>query len=211
MLSKLVRGVRRRLSALSPSTLRFRRELERRDTTYDAAHGVDTGARQLGRLTIDSPNRQYGVEHIASVPQEFARSMAALPIAFEQFTFVDIGSGKGRALLLSLEYPFRARVGVEFAQELYDIAGTNLRGKGVELHCMEATTYDFPDAPLVVFLYNPFGPQIMANIATRLRARSAPLYVVYVNPFHTEPWLAQGFQIAVRGDPFVILTPPPAT
>ena len=48
----------------------------------------------------------------------------------------------------------------------------------------------------------------MAKIAARLRACTAPLYVVYVNPFHTEPWLAQDFRIAVRGDPFVILTPP---
>ena len=50
--------------------------------------------------------------------------MASLEIDFSQFTFIDIGSGKGRALLLAAEYPFRRVVGSRTA------AGIECRGRG---------------------------------------------------------------------------------
>ncbi len=39
--------------------------------------------------------------------------MAALPIEFNQFTFIDLGSGKGRTLLMASDFPFRKILGVE--------------------------------------------------------------------------------------------------
>jgi SAM-dependent methyltransferase len=212
MFSRITNRLRRTLAYLHPREVRFRRDVARRDARYDAENGVDTSSvADLKSLTIDSANRPHAVAHIATDPKEFARAMAALPIRHQEFTFVDLGSGKGRALLLAHALPFRRLVGVEFALELHEVAKANLRGSVVELLCMDATAYDFPAGPLVVFLYNPFGPEIMGKIAHRLKAHSGPLYVVYINPFHVQPWLACGFRIVARGEPFAILerSPPP--
>jgi SAM-dependent methyltransferase len=210
MLRRIVNRLRRELNDLHPRNRQWRREMAESDARFDAEHGVDTtpGA-AIAKLTINSPNRQHSFGHIASQPEEFARSMAALPIRYEDFVFVDLGSGKGRALLLALQYPFRERIGVEFARELYEIAETNLRGKAVKLICGDASEFEFPDAPLVVFLYNPFGGEIMAKVAARLLSHQSPLFVVYVNPFHLDPWMEQGFKVVARGEPFVVLAPDP--
>jgi tRNA G46 methylase TrmB len=34
--------------------------------------------------------------------------------AYSQYTFIDVGSGKGRVLFVAAEYPFRKVIGVEF-------------------------------------------------------------------------------------------------
>jgi SAM-dependent methyltransferase len=181
MLGKIINRIRRGLDDLQPRNRQWRREMAERDARFDAEHGVDTTPGDAIRnLTIESPNRLHSFGHIASQPEEFARSMRALPIRYEDFAFVDLGSGKGRALLLALKYPFRERIGVEFALELYDVAQTNLRGQAVKL---------------------------VHGDAARLRSHPSTLYVVYVNPFHLEPWFEQGFGVITRGEPFVILAP----
>jgi SAM-dependent methyltransferase len=42
------------------------------------------------------------------------------------FVFIDLGSGKGRVLLMAAEYPFRRIIGVELLPELHEIARQNL-------------------------------------------------------------------------------------
>ena len=46
----------------------------------------------------------------------------ALHLDFQDFNFVDIGSGKGRALLLASDYPFREIIGIELSPELDRVA-----------------------------------------------------------------------------------------
>jgi SAM-dependent methyltransferase len=208
MLGRIIKRIHRGINDLHPRTRKWRRELAQRDARFDAEHGVDTTPGDaIAKLTINSPNRRHSFGHIASQPDEFARAMTALAIRYEDFVFVDLGSGKGRALLLALQYPFRERIGVEFAKELHEVAEANLRGKAVKLICADATEYDYPEEPLVVFLYNPFGPEIMAKVAQRLRSHPSTLYIVYVNPFHLDPWIEHGFKVVTRGTPFVILAP----
>jgi SAM-dependent methyltransferase len=214
-LNHLMRRMAKGIEQYRPQALKFRRALALRDARYDAENHVDTGGlTHLEKLSITSPNRRFGVAHIATDPEEFARGVSQLPIRHEEFVFVDLGSGKGRALLLAREYPFRRIIGVEFARELHQIAETNTRRRGrIELHCMDVVEFDFPLEPLVVFLYNPFGPEVMARVAQRLYASyvASPrlMYVLYINPFYVEPWQALGFRtVRSGGGPFVILMPP---
>ena len=53
--------------------------------------------------------------------------LSALPIDYRDFTFIDIGSGKGRTLLMASDYPFRRIIGVELLPELHRIAQENVR------------------------------------------------------------------------------------
>src|ERR1700688_3075147 len=98
---------------------------------FDRQNGVNTdgkfdGWTYLSDLDIPSPNWIEANDYAAIEPEHFSRVLADSRIAFEDFTFIDFGSGKGRALLLASEYPFRRIVGLEFSPELHLTAEENI-------------------------------------------------------------------------------------
>lgn len=197
---RIVREVRNRFAP--PEWVKKKRIVDRE---FDSRHGVDTGGiTLLGKLHIDG-NWRDGSSHVAVDPQEFAEAMAALDIDFSHFTFIDLGSGKGRALMLAREYGFRKLIGVEFSAELAEIARSN----GVETICADATQYELPNEPTLLFLYNPFGRETMEKVAGRVRAsldaHPRDLTVLYLNPFQLDAWLEAGFRLIHRGGHFAIL------
>ena len=185
------------------------------DSEFDAVHGVETGGiTELKRLQVTG-DAQDSVPHIASDPDEFHSAMGALGIdEHKRFTFVDIGAGKGRALLLAATYGFKRIIGVEFARELVEVAQRNIQAARIAtpisiLH-QDATRFELPDGPIVQFMYNPFGGKTMAAVARRTRAsfdrNPRPLHVVYVVPKELEAWTAAGF-VAEQRDHYAILRP----
>ena len=192
------------------------------DEFFDTKYDLDTrGITQLSDLQVTGPNRSYGVAHIASDPDEFSNALASVQIEHEQFTFIDLGSGKGRALLLALRFPFRRIVGVEFALELHRIAQTNVvrfaatdgtdTGRISLVHA-DATEFELPTEPLVIYLYNPFNAHVMKRVVERVLASHAahprPIYVIYANAFLEKLWVDQGFAVLVRGNAFTLIAPP---
>src|SRR6184192_3703762 len=96
-----------------------------------------------------------------SEPALFHEMLGALSIDPTQFTFIDIGSGKGRALLMAADYPFRRIIGIELLPELHHVALDNLRQyqshtqECVDLQaiCGDARTFPFPAEPTVLYLF----------------------------------------------------------
>jgi SAM-dependent methyltransferase len=125
---------------------------------------------------------------------------------FGDFTFIDLGSGKGRTLLMASDYPFRRIIGVELLRSLHQIAQQNLRQYKSELQkcfalesiCADATAFPFPDDPLVVYLFNPFPEsgmrRVFVNLERCLRSHPRPVYVLYHNPL-LEHVLSEGTQL----------------
>ena len=192
------------------------------DELFDTKYGLDTrGITHLSDLEITGPNRPNGVAHIASDPDEFANALASLQIRHEEFIFIDLGSGKGRALLLALRFPFRRIVGVEFALELHRIAQSNLArfaatggidtGRISLVHA-DASEFELPADPLVIYLYNPFNAYVMKRVVGRVLASHAahprPIYVVYANAFLENLWADRGFRVLARGNAFSLIAPP---
>lgn len=113
---------------------------------------------------------------------------------FADFTFVDLGSGKGRTLLMASDYPFQSIIGVELLPALDHIAKQNLhqyRNESqkcfvVESICADATNFAFPDAALIVYLFNPFPEsglrRTLANLGQSLQQHPRSVYVLYHNP-----------------------------
>ena len=131
------------------------------DMEYDWEHRVNTTSGTLGWR-----ERLLGTFHSPYQPTDpalFREMMSALPIQFDKFTFIDIGSGKGRTLLMASEYPFQKIIGVELLPELHQVAQENLRLYqsesqkcfALESVCGNATTFPFPAEPLVLYLFNP--------------------------------------------------------
>src|SRR5262245_7210757 len=89
-------------------TTRARRRRPRLDAESDRRRGVDTdGIVPREALSIESPTRDLGVRYQPTSPDGFRALMAQAPIGEGELTFVDLGSGKGRPLLLASELPFR--------------------------------------------------------------------------------------------------------
>lgn len=122
--------------------------------------------------------------------------------------FVDLGAGKGRALMIAAGFPFRRLVGVEISAELCAEAERNLRALAarqpsppVEIAAADAAAFAIPDDATILYLYNPFhGPRletVFRNVAASLARAPREIAIVYNNPAHFEkiehffPWLAR--------------------
>ncbi len=159
---------------------------------YDWEHRVNTTSGTDGWR-----ERLLGVLHSPYQPTDaalFQEMMASLPIDFSKFTFVDLGSGKGRALLMASEYPFRRIVGVEILPELHRVAQENLsRYKSesqkcivLEAICGDAIDFTFPPQPLVLFMFNPLSEsglrRALYKLDKSLDAHPRSVYLLYHNP-----------------------------
>ena len=173
------------------------------DMEYDWEHRVNTTSG-----TVGGPARLLGLLHSPYQPTDpalFREMMASLPIEFDQFTFVDLGSGKGRALLMASEYPFRKIVGVELIAELHRAAEGNIREYGsptqrcrqIESVLADAREFELPEGPLVLYLFNPLPERALSEVLHRLEksltGAPRPVWVVYHNPLLEGALDASGF------------------
>ncbi|MFC9399093.1 class I SAM-dependent methyltransferase [Streptomyces sp. NPDC057027] len=157
---------------------------------FDLLHGTDTG--------IDAAAR-----HEAASPLLFAELVRALP-ADGRRVLLDLGAGKGRALMLAAEHGFREVVGVEISPEFCVVARANVRRHRrhrpdcrSEVHCANAAGFEIPDRVDTVFLFDPFPEETLRAVVGRLTAsiERAPreLHVLYQNPRLAEVLTAAGF------------------
>ena len=180
---------------MRPSVRAEIREREQRAAAFDEQYGVDTvGCIHQTKLNINNPNQVHAVSYGGSDPRLFRDVIGALPIDYRNFVFIDFGSGKGRAILLATELPFKRIVGVEFSEELHRIAQDNIRRfhrnisecKDVESVCIDAVDYPLPNECLVCYFCNPFDATIMAQVLSNIRKsflrNPRDIFIVYYNP-----------------------------
>ena len=194
----------RRLIAEAVDFLRDSTPARRRsrfgDVDFDWDHRVDTTAATVGtraRLAAVLGGSPYQ----PTEPALFREMLDSMALDWPQFNFTDLGSGKGRALLMAADYPFRRIVGVEVVPELHAIACENIRQYrgpaqqcfAIESLCGDAREYEFPPEPLLLYLFNPLPEpglqRVIANLERSLLAHPRRAYVLYHNP-QLEPVLA---------------------
>ncbi len=166
---------------------------------FDLEFGVRTSGLIAGRhLHSGHASDRHSTAYYAVAPSVFhsmivrwRRCPAAAPL--DAYTFIDLGCGMGRALLLAAEYPFRAVVGVEMHPTLARIARRNLalwRKAGravapVRVYCRDAAEFPLPAGPCVAFLFNPFGAPVLKRLLKTWRrslaGRPNQLDILYVN------------------------------
>ena len=166
---------------------------------FDVEFGVRTSGLVAGRhLTTGHRHDRHITAYYAIAPSVFRATIVrwrrCKPVApIDQYTFIDVGAGMGRAMLLASEYPFRAAIGIEIHANLARIARRNLSlwrlaGRAVaqtRLVCRDAADFPLPQGPCVAFLFNPFGAPVMRRMlkrwSTALAGRSGQLDILYVN------------------------------
>ncbi len=175
------------------------------DIDFDVDHGVNT---TWANVTMRTRIREWlsGGQYQPSEPMLFREILEALPVPADGFTFIDLGSGKGRTLLMASSYPFHRIIGMELLEELNAVAVQNIaryhsdeqRCFALESHAGDARYFEFPPEPTLLYLFNPFPRhiwrEVLANLQQSVRQVPRPVYVIYHNPVHedilnAQPWL----------------------
>jgi SAM-dependent methyltransferase len=179
-------GIAARKTPASPNE-----EIPQQSHPFDLHHHTDTGGYISGAyIPAVSLSAFYSTAYLGSAPSALKLAISALPIQFEKFIFIDIGCGKGRALLVAADFPFRHLLGVEIAAELCDIARTNVATNAdwvarISIVNQDAATIIFPDGPMLLYLFNPFlAPvlrRVLQNLERQLRRSPRPTYLLYAD------------------------------
>ena len=175
----------------------IRRLLESEDRRWDRMHRLDVvegvAATPIG---VEGGSGAEGFAYVASPRRLIRVVLRDLPICVRDATFVDLGSGKGGAVLVAADEGFAEAVGVEFSPTLHHVAVTNAarmtaRHAGLaptRFVLADAAGFAFPPTPLVIYLNNPFSErvmgQVLANLEASLRSRPRPVVLLYQEARH---------------------------
>jgi hypothetical protein len=184
---KLLKGL-----AVKDGLIRHPFDLEFGVRTSGLIHGPDLLA---GRRNARHVTAYYGVAPSVFQGMIVRWRQCEPLVPIDACTFIDLGAGMGRAMLLASGYPFRAVVGVELNPTLARIGRRNMalwRAAGhaqasMRMLCRDASEFDLPPGPCVAFLFNPFGGPVLRRILRRWsrslagRAHRARLDILYVN------------------------------
>jgi hypothetical protein len=180
------------LSRMASRVNLARRRKARREAEFDRLFHIDTRrSNDPGWMgAIASPNWKYGLGYDPADIALVRGIFGLLDLAYENFVFVDYGSGKGRVLFLAAEWPFRRILGVEYSSSLHQAAEENIRTyrnpsqrcRQIESVCIDATRFEPPTEPLVCFFHNPFEKPVFLETLSRLEAslRRHPRKIVMV-------------------------------
>ncbi len=166
---------------------------------FDSLHGVKTSGLVAGRhLKNGHPHDRHATAYYGVAPSVFEslvrrwRKMRP-DCRLQDCSFVDLGAGMGRGILLGSNFRFGRVIGVELNATLTRIARRNVArwrdtGKArapIRVVQGDACEFRFPQGRCLVFLFNPFGAPVMrrvlGSIASQFIERPDELDLLYVN------------------------------
>jgi SAM-dependent methyltransferase len=114
---------------------------------------------------------------------------------------LDLGCGKGGALITMAKYPFVQIDGVEISPALAEIARANMKKLQISnstIHCSDAADFANLDSYSYFYMYNPF-PQavtqrVLENIQSSLGRRPRRATLIYKNAVFHRLVLDAGFR-----------------
>ncbi len=178
---------------------KFRQPAERSATPvephpFDRVYGTDTSGRAShDQLRSGKRSDVFNVGYAGSQPSVIRKALSQIPCPREA-TFVDLGCGKGRALVVASEFPFPRIIGVELSPLLAQVARANAAKvarrfpERSEIRIVEddALSFEIPRGTTVIYMYNSFHRRVMKGVVERIRgvATGSKIFVVYYNPVH---------------------------
>ena len=164
---------------------------------FDLLHGTDTRAAVVRNDYNEQPEGfEYGTFYTPSWTSEIRNSFefvrGLLGNEFDEYVFVDVGCGKGKAMLVWQQLLNKASIvadvcGVEYSSALSSVAKSNF-AKMFKMECKlvvtDASTLDFEQfgSRLILYMSNPFHGEVLRNFLTNLAQKEA--IIIYNNPWH---------------------------
>lgn len=159
----------------------------------------------LSQKPVDDFDRKYGVSTSeqaesseAGIADETARSLAVAYVPsrevvirhilqhttkgldLKEYSFIDLGCGKGRALIVAAQLPFKEVIGVELSPLHSEAAAANIERyladpkhiaacRNVRVNCANAVDFEFPESDVLIYMYRPFLGPVFRGVADNLR------------------------------------------
>lgn len=187
-----------------------RRWFDFEDWYFERRNGFDLSTQVLHNKLV--AGNTESLAHATAYHAVWCRNLRVLLKQSQQMrqvfeTFVDIGSGKGKACFYASQHmPFSRVLGVEFSAPLVKIARRNSARFGkshIVFEEADATNYTLPDSPCIVFMFNPFDDVILRRFLEHNQAHFARWnsVVAYANDIQRAVFSHHGFETVYR-DPF---------
>lgn len=163
---------------------------------FDVRNGTKTSGFHFVH-ELDHVGDSAGYPYLGSNPADMRHALKELGNGGHG-TFVDLGCGKGRALVIAARHGYPSVVGVEFVGDFCETARENLaafqRRTGnqskVEVLHQDAATYRPGPDTTTFFFYNPFPAEVLAaaaqNIHDSWRTHPREVRVIYARAEHAE-------------------------
>jgi SAM-dependent methyltransferase len=163
---------------------------------FDRQCGTDTsGVVPVEMITSDKILSHKINPYGASQPSIIRRAITALG-TIDDYEFIDLGCGKGRAMIVASEFPFRRISGIELSTNLTKVARRNIAivqrhfpsRPPVEAIEGNAITFPLPKGKIVFFFCHSFGEELLSQLISNLEAAISsgigPVFFMYYNPVH---------------------------
>jgi SAM-dependent methyltransferase len=161
---------------------------------------------ELKNLTITNGERKKASRYEAVSFYMLEKLLSAFQKVSGLTSIVDLGSGKGRVLMVAPHFGFTDITGIDFAKELCLQANMNMREKEKEFPNIRwrvinenVENYDIGGSDSVFFMFNPFTEVVLKGFLEKLdhSCHQFPrrIYFLYASPQHQQLLLDNGYAI----------------
>ena len=172
--------------------LRARNRINER-SPFDRSLGIDTSGFLPPFLLSLGARESHANPYLGSVPGTLRRIFARIPDP-AGWRFVDLGCGKGRALAVASELPFRALIGLELSPELVRIGRANALAIArrhpertpIDIRLADASKPEI-SGPTVLMLFHSFDASLVSGLLDVIEAAARsghPVLLIYLNPVY---------------------------
>lgn len=182
---------------------------------FDILHGTDTHkwlpkAFINSKTVITSEASIYMASWTNEVKRSFRTLNDMLGVAFENYTFIDVGCGKGKVTII-WESCCRSQgrrqeiYGLELLEDLIPIAQSNYMkihgepGKFLVKDASDINPIEF-GKKFILYLYNPFNENILERMIRKFS--NYETVIVYNNPVHGDLLLSKGYEVIAGSNGF---------
>ena len=170
---------------------------------FDRLHFTDTGGLIPGPILGTGHANDPHITAYYAIAPSILNAMVDLWLQtdplfdIDRYTFLDVGAGKGRALLTASLHPFHQAIGIEINPTLAAIARNNIRlfesgpaSPLAPITLLEADALEapLPSTPAVAFMFHPFEAPVLrrflARVEQHFRDRPGAFDLLYVNAEH---------------------------
>ncbi|GAC1419238.1 MAG: hypothetical protein NVS1B13_18450 [Flavisolibacter sp.] len=132
-------------------------------------------------------------------------------------SFLDIGCGKGRAMMVAAYFGFTDIQGIDISEQLCQHARYEWEKQAalflntrMQIISADATQYPIAPQSQTIFLYNPFQQPLIDLLITRItesiRKESRTIYLIYLNPLYKQSFITAGFKEIYKTTRFCFLS-----
>lgn len=161
---------------------------------------------ELKDLTITNGDRKTASRYEAVSFYMLEKLLTAFKKVSKLTSIVDLGSGKGRVLMVAPHFGFTDITGIDFAKELCDLAISNMSEKEKQFSNIKwrvinenVEDYDIRNQDSVFFMFNPFTESVLKRFLEKLDRSCHQFprstYFLYASPQHQQLLLNNGYAI----------------